>query len=69
MKNSGSSGTGRSTGLKKILMSDKVNEKCKLNVAEMGAKYSHNLTRCRREIIHLEAFIVGVMNVFHTYNH
>ncbi len=54
--------------LKKILKSDKVNETCKLNVAEIGAKYSHNLTRCRREIIHLEAFIVGVMDVFYKYN-
>lgn len=54
--------------LKKILKSPKVNETCKLNVAEIAAKYSHNLTRCRREIIHLEAFIVGVMNVFNKYD-
>jgi replication factor C subunit 3/5 len=53
--------------LKKILKSKKVNETCKLNVAEIAAKYSNNLTRCRREIIHLEAFIVGVMNVFNKY--
>jgi len=54
--------------LKKILKSKKVNETCKLNVAEIAARYSHNLTRCRREIIHLEAFIVGVMDIFHKYN-
>jgi replication factor C subunit 3/5 len=53
--------------LKKILRSPKVNETCKLNVAEIAAKYSYNLTRCRREIIHLEAFIIGVMNVFNKY--
>lgn len=54
--------------LKKILKSDKVTEQCKLNCAEAGAKYSVRLTRCRREIIHLEAFIVAIMNVFNLHN-
>jgi replication factor C subunit 3/5 len=54
--------------LKKILKSKKVNETCKLNVAEYAAKYSHNLTRCRREIIHLEPFIIGVMCIFNKHN-
>lgn len=54
--------------LKKILKSKKVNETCKLNVVEYAAKYSHNLTRCRREIIHLEPFIIGVMKIFNQYN-
>jgi replication factor C subunit 3/5 len=54
--------------LKKILKSKKVNETCKLNVAEYAAKYSHNLTRDRREMIHLEPFMISVMNIFNKYN-
>lgn len=54
--------------LKKILKSKKVNETCKLNICESAAKYSHNLTRCRREIIHIEPFIIDVMKVLHKYN-
>lgn len=54
--------------LKKILKSKKVNETCKLNVAEFAAKYSHNLTRDRREIIHLEPFMISVMDIFRRFN-
>lgn len=54
--------------IKKILKSKKITENCKLNVAELGAIYSTRLMKCRREIIHLEAFVIGVINVFNKYN-
>ena len=47
--------------VKSIFSNDKVNENGKLGIAEMAAKYEHNLIRGRREIIHLEAFIFGLM--------
>jgi len=49
--------------VKSIFSNDKVNENGKLGIAEMAAKYEHNLIRGRREIIHLEAFIFGLMYV------
>ncbi|MCJ7636231.1 MAG: hypothetical protein MUO21_01940 [Nitrososphaeraceae archaeon] len=49
--------------VKNILRSKTINEKGKLGIAEIAAKYEHNMIRGRREIIHLEAFIFGVMSV------
>jgi replication factor C subunit 3/5 len=49
--------------VKTIFQSKIVNEKGKLNLAEVAAKYEHNLITGRREIIHLEAFIFGIMTV------
>ncbi|ARF09429.1 replication factor C small subunit [Indivirus ILV1] len=46
-----------------IFLSKNFNEKSKLGIAEIAAKYEHNMIRGRREIIHLEAFIFGVMNI------
>lgn len=44
-----------------LLYSDKVNILCKLAIAEIAAKFEHNLIRGRREIIHIEAFITGII--------
>lgn len=46
-----------------IFLSKTFNEKGKLGIAEIAAKYEHNMVRGRREIIHLEAFVFGVMSV------
>ena len=46
-----------------IYESNNVAEKGKLCIAEVAAKFEHNLIRGRREIIHLEAFVAGLMNV------
>lgn len=37
--------------------------KCK--IINLAAKYDHNIVRGRREIIHLEGFIVSIMNVLY----
>lgn len=34
---------------------------CKINIAEIAAKFEHNLIKGRREIKHLEAFIIALM--------
>ena len=47
----------------------KVNDDCKLNIVEVAAKFEHNLIRGRREIIHLEGFITGLMYVLNKYSH
>ena len=49
--------------VKTIYLSDEINEKKKLYIAEVAAKFEHNLIRGRREIIHLEAFVTGLMYV------
>jgi replication factor C subunit 3/5 len=49
--------------VKTIYSTDEINEKRKLYIAEVAAKYEHNLIRGRREIIHLEAFVTGIMHV------
>jgi hypothetical protein len=41
---------------------------CKLNIAETAAKFEHNLIRGRREIIHLESFISGIMFILNENN-
>lgn len=46
-----------------ILASKDINEKYKLGIAEVAAKYEHNMIRGRREIIHIEAFLFGVMAI------
>lgn len=46
-----------------MLISDKVDELSKIEITEAAALYSYNLTRYRREIIHLEAFIATAMYV------
>ena len=45
----------------KILSDDNVDFESKIDITEMSAIYEHNLIRGRREIIHLEAFVNGVM--------
>lgn len=45
-----------------ILLKDKtISFECKANIVEIAARTEHNLIRGRREIIHLEAFVTGVM--------
>lgn len=51
----------------KLVKSSNINNVCKLNVAEISARTEHNLIKCRREIMHIEAFIVGVLCMLHKY--
>lgn len=45
------------------LFKTNISEQCKLNIVEIAAKFEHNLIRGRREIIHLEAFIAGLIYI------
>lgn len=47
--------------LMKLLESDEVSDIAKINITEIAAHYEHNLIRGRREIIHLDAFIINTM--------
>jgi len=49
----------------KLLLDPKVPDKCKYNIVEFGAKYEHTLIIGRREIIHLDTFIINVLNELH----
>ncbi|CAH6421761.1 replication factor C [uncultured virus] len=47
------------------LLTSNISFESKLNIVEIAAKYEHNLIRGRREIIHLEAFVVGIMRILY----
>ena len=54
--------------VRKLFNNNSINDNCKLNMAEVAAKFEHNLIRGRREIIHLEGFIAGLIYVLNKYN-
>lgn len=54
--------------IKKLFNNKDIRDECKINIAEVAAKFEHNLIRGRREIIHLEGFIAGLMYVLNKYN-
>lgn len=43
------------------ILERKIGEKTKCNIIDLASRYDHNIVRGRREIIHLEAFIVSTM--------
>lgn len=47
--------------VEKLMEHDDISFECKINIAEISAKYEHNLTRGRREIIHLDAFVNNII--------
>jgi replication factor C subunit 3/5 len=52
----------------KLLENERITYDCKMKIAELAASFEHNLIRGRREIIHLEAFVTGIMNILHFSN-
>lgn len=42
-----------------------ISDKCKIEIAEIAAKYEHNLIRGRREIANLDPFIIGTMKAIY----
>lgn len=46
-----------------IIMRNEIKEDVKVKILAEIAKIEHNLTKCRREIIHFDAFITTVMNI------
>ena len=53
--------------LDKLLAYEKLSMIQKTNIVEACAAYEHNLIRGRREIIHLEVFMINVMKIIHKY--
>ncbi len=47
--------------VKQLLDRHDISFECKIDIPEISARFEHSLIRGRREIIHLEAFINGVM--------
>jgi len=41
----------------------KINDKSKLEIVKNAAIYEYNLTKGRREIIHLDAFIISLLTI------
>jgi len=54
--------------VKKLLLNENIGEICKLNIGEIAAKAEHNLIRGRREVMHLDMFIIGVICALNKYN-
>ena len=51
--------------LDELLVRDQIPVKCKYDIISSAALYEHNLMRCRREIVHLEAFVQAVMYILY----
>ena len=49
----------------KLLETDYIPNSCKYKIIEMGSSCEHNLMRCRREIVHLDAFVQKVIYILH----
>jgi len=47
----------------KLITNNKINDQKKINITEIAATYEYNLILGRREIIHLEAFVISVINI------
>ena len=45
-----------------------ISKACRRHIVEVAARFEHNLIRGRREIIHIEAFIIGLINTINTFN-
>lgn len=54
--------------IKRLMFNDDISEICKLNLGEIAAKAEHNLIRGRREVMHLDLFIIGVICSLNKYN-
>ena len=54
--------------LTKLLQNDRVPYQAKYMITKYGAIYNHNLTRCRREIMHIQGFIVKSMKLIYDHN-
>ena len=51
--------------LDELLICERIPVKCKYDIITIAALYEHNLMRCRREIVHLEAFVQAVMHILY----
>ena len=51
--------------VKKLFERNDINEKSKFYISEIAAQCEHNLIKGRREIIHLDPFIAGVIHILY----
>lgn len=51
--------------LSELLENEHITIDCKYKIINTASVYEYNLMRCRREIVHLEAFIQSVMNILY----
>ena len=51
--------------LDELLICNQIPILCKYDIISAAALYEHNLMRCRREIVHLEAFVQSVMYILY----
>lgn len=49
--------------LNRLFQVQTISDSCKINMPEIAAKYEHNLIKGRREITHLDAFIIEINNL------
>lgn len=54
--------------LDELLVCNKISLECKYKIIYEASKFEYNLMRCRREIVHLEAFIQSVMNILQNHS-
>lgn len=67
----GISGTDIIKNILRELFSKKseiLSDYAKKNIVNVAARYEHNLIRGRREIMHLDGFIIGLMGIITKYN-
>jgi hypothetical protein len=51
--------------VKQLLENSSIPDSSKIDIVIVAAKYEYNLIKGRREIIHLEGFVTGIMMVLH----
>jgi replication factor C subunit 3/5 len=54
--------------IQNLLMSDKLNEECKINIAVSMSEIEYDQLRCRREIFHFDRFIINIMKMLQDHN-
>lgn len=51
-----------------LLQSNMISDNSKIKIIELASKYEHNLILGRREIKHLEAFVIGVKSILNKFD-
>ena len=54
--------------VRRLILSDKLNEKCKINIIVKTSEIEYNLLRGRREVIHFDDFVVNIMKMIQDHN-
>jgi hypothetical protein len=54
--------------VRRLILSDKMNEECKINIIVKTSEIEYNLLRGRREVIHFDDFVVNIMKMIQDHN-